>query len=456
MQTLFDFINTYRGLIIGLVVAFSLILSATYPKGRLWWRSVWFTFPVIGRNARHAKHFELDKQGWFNTEKDMCQHFYNSYTQHQTDQRYFSDCNLYLEYAGDQGTTKKRFLLYVFAIAIALFEAYFLASVLAEFVMVDPSESSRHWMSVATGIVFTLILGFLTHNAGKEIRENLEYRKTLRCWQQDSEKNTAFAPTPYQNISLKSQANHLDKDMPKWQKSINRMKRTQESWWSTGLALMIIIVIAVGATFVRVKSLDNHLLSQPKHTDIFDSNLVSNPFASNDMAIIDDIETSQQNQKLAEDAFRDGSVVTYILFNLMFIGIQFMHTFIAFSTSLIGKESAAAYNNTHRFNNVEDYLSQHERERNYVANLAQKVLNDLQRKLTRNAFKHNVSDKVSNSLERNEQRTFLDFVDQHYFNQDNAVHDVQHRFGKKALNEELNLKPNTQFELPIELNTQKC
>ena len=254
MKEVMDFISLYRLWISAVIATIVLILLIIkfWDNIKFWWLCTWTSFPFIGTIAKNYKRRSLDGS-WFKSEKLICSKFYPFYAKYMNaDKDFFEACQSYLNKAQEGGRKEFPALMWIVIFLLVVAEAMGFAYVLAGYTIPGASESLQQKGAVAIAFVISIILVGFTHLTGGEIHKNDLVKKARDQWSSDKKKSDDDRLIPDSGVMLSN--NSADDGKSEWKKLINRLDTNSEvtrKWYITSVTAILIILIAVGATYVR-------------------------------------------------------------------------------------------------------------------------------------------------------------------------------------------------------------
>ena len=245
-----DFLHTYPVLVwtILYTAAAAILLSLMWDKLKWWWLNTWYNFPVIGKMARLSKdlHQTADGSGWFKSERTLCQD-YKAFIQVQSEYD-FNQRMTYLQKAGDNGRSLTPLAIWALIIGFVFVEAQGFSYVLAGYTVPGASETTQKYASLGIAFIVSAICVLFTHAAGHELYRTLKVKRARREWVEEGRKHKLRS----RSMPL-SVAQHLDDDQPEYTQVCNRVS-TESGFVVSWATLALVLIIAAGATYVRVQS----------------------------------------------------------------------------------------------------------------------------------------------------------------------------------------------------------
>jgi hypothetical protein len=203
------------------------------------------------------------------------------------------------------------------------------------------------------------------------------------------------------------ESNTLDDKDENYLKILNRVNsnaNVTQTWIISIITAILIVFIAIGATYVRGQVLEKVLNEEI-------SNVQTNVYSS----YPSDLGKSQENadsKALVErqDNDRKGGWATFIVLAVLFIFIQLLGILFGFKWGFVGKESLIAYEDSCTFRTKQDFINYFKQEKENISKIAQQKLQLLQQKMYQNAVSTSTSGDEMKSLKNKENRTFLEYV----------------------------------------------
>ena len=245
-----EFLKTYPVLVWAVLytAVAGIILSLLWDKLKWWWLNTWYAFPVIGKMARLSKdlHQSNDGSGWFKSERTLCQD-YKAFIQVQSEYD-FNQRMSYLQKAGDNGRSTTPLAIWILVIGFVFIEAQGFSYVLAGYTVPGASETTQQYASIGIAFIVSALCVLLTHFAGHELYRSLKIKRARKDWIEDGRTNKLRS----RSMPLAT-AQHLDDDQPEYTQVCNRVGLDSSFvvCWAT---LAFVLIIAIGATYVRVQS----------------------------------------------------------------------------------------------------------------------------------------------------------------------------------------------------------
>lgn len=350
MMSWLNQLNQYLTAILTMVIlATTIVLYLSSFRVRFWWMNFLYSLPVIGKLARLSQDNTRASrdQSWTNAERTLC-HDYKQFL-HLTTESEFRKRLVYLSKAHDLGRTPLSgwviILLAILVVAEGLGFSYLLGSWMA----MEGSENTRQLLMVAIVFVLCVILLFITHSAGHQLYRTGLVRRCEKEWRDDGQPGSFKSG----NVMLNDEQSK-DDQQPEYTQCVNRVGTAGNYFWIINAAILIVL-IAVGSTWMRVKHLEGELTQETTQT--------INPFlSSGGAALPGDVLKPQQEaeSKGTQDATKATSsegLAAFLMLAIIFIATQMVAISAGYRWGFVGKESHQAYEGTLGFATYEDYLT---------------------------------------------------------------------------------------------------
>ncbi|MFM0214550.1 hypothetical protein [Paraburkholderia caledonica] len=387
-----DFIQGNLGTVIWWVVAALLAIGAfSYRSTLEFWLNHWkYTFPVLGKTARLSRHGIHGQGGWTDSERTLCGD-YNKFISYLSKAE-FSKRNEYLAKADDSGRSPTPLWLMVLLTVLVIAEGLGFSYLLGSWMARDGSANTHTLLMVAIVLVICVIMVFLTHVAGHQLYRSNLVARCRKQWRQDKTQERFSS----RKVKL-DEDQSVDDGEPDYTQVANRVG-TSHSYFMVGLAVVVILAIAVTSTCMRWSNLNAEQTREAMGVN--QSAGAGNPFA-NGNAVPTELVSSQKaadERARAEESSstRSEGAAAFITLAIIFVVTQIVGIFGGFAWGFGGRESRAAWKTTKGFTTFEDY-------NNYFAplrSIAQSQLENLQKRMAENA---DISGKTFS-------KTFRDYV----------------------------------------------
>lgn len=343
-----EFLQTYPVLIWTLLytAVAGIILSLLWDKLKWWWMNTWYAFPVIGKLARLSKdlHQTTDGSGWFKSERTLCQD-YKGFIQVQSEYD-FNQRMSYLQKAGDNGRSTTPLAIWILVIGFVFIEAQGFSYVLAGYTVPGASETTQQYASVGIAFIVSALCVLLTHHAGHELYRSLKIKRARKDWIEDGRKNKLRS----RSMPLAT-AQHLDDEQPEYTQVCNRVG-LESSFIVSWATLAFVLIIAVGATYVRVQSA-NKLMDDAvrmQKSELRDQRSGGGAGLDLGQQVVlpaEDMKSDlEADGKAVEEAAQydlHGYWVTFAILAVLFIFLQGLGVLFGYRWGFAGQNSKAAY-----------------------------------------------------------------------------------------------------------------
>lgn len=365
-----------------------LAITILWTKVKWWWHNTWYGFPLLGKVSTLSRDTNRDSidPSWFKTEKTLCRD-YKKFIRIQ-DEHDFNEKVTYLTKAGDNGRHATPGLIWVLTIALVFVEAMGFSYVLAGYTIPGASENMQQLGAYGIAFLISVILVAFTHFAGHELYKSSKIKTARQEWSEGGRNGKTTTGT----VPLARQQS-ADDDHPGYVQLMNRVGTTPGYYATIGTAIFVVIV-AIGATYVRgqvlEKQLHQQVLGQNGGTTELSAKLSKDGLdmsvKSNGQGIKLPTEDAAANKRALDKAQEDdvsidrhGGWGTFVVLAFIFVFLQILSVFFGFRWGFAGKDSAPAYKaiGGGRYSSYAD-VREHYKE---IADTAQSKLEHLQQKL---------------------------------------------------------------------------
>jgi RNA polymerase subunit RPABC4/transcription elongation factor Spt4 len=402
-------LSEYR-LIISAIISsliLGLIIWKNFDSIRFWWFNFKYGLPAIGTLSRLSKDYKsIEKTGWRSSEKRLCDDYlvyYNRFVGKNAD--YYDNCKSYLGKVDERDRSPFPWYMWLLVVALVFVEAMGFSYVLAGWTIPGASENMQQLGAVGIAFLISVILVGFTHYAGHELYQNSLVEKVKTWWRNDPSSNKPTTLTPYGHI-ISLEHNHLDDDAPHYIQMLNRIKtnaNVTKNWTITIITVLVIAVVAAGATYVRGQVLEKQLTMEV-------SGQSDNVYGDVPQALSDTQKTADTKAKEdVQSAERKGGWGTFIVLAFIFVFLQLMGILFGYKWGFAGKESFQAWKDSHEFPTRDAFVNFFNRKRKDIEKVAQGRLTTLQQKLQQEAMSRGISIADINN---GSNRSFLDYVEQ--------------------------------------------
>lgn len=363
------------------------VVVALWDKVSWWWLNTWMSFPVIGRINGLSKDLNRDSanNAWFKAEKALCRD-YKKFVRLQS-QADFNEKVDYLTKAGDNGRAPTPTWIFVLTAILIFIEAMGFSYVLAGYTIPGASETTQQYGALGIAFLISVVLFVFTHFAGHELYVSNKIKHARREWAEDGRKQKFTTDT----IALAGNKNNSDDTQPNYTQMVNRVG-THENHMMTYVTVACVLIVAIGATYVRGQVLEKML----QQTVVSNQSQAEVGLSANsdglDMTVkgadspalpeADMAENQAAKDKAVQDEVsidRHGGWGTFIILAFIFIFLQLLGVLFGYKWGFAGRDSNSAYKaiGNGRYTSYADV-----RERfSEVADAAQAKLENLQQKL---------------------------------------------------------------------------
>lgn len=446
MDALKEFLEAYRYLIYTalLILLTAIVIRNYWFRIKFWWTCTWYNFPLIGKIAKLSKDTKsMENNGWFSSESTLCSDFHAFYDKFDKDAEHYDRCKSYLSKVDELGRRPFPMIMWIVIFVLVIIEALGFAYVLAGFTIPGASESVQQYGAFGIAIMISIILVGFTHWTGYEIYKNTLIKKIRVYFGNDRRDDK---PNLERNASVTLESNELDNTDKNYLQILNRVNTNATvtpSWLVTVISAIFIVIIAVGATYVRGQVLEKTLNEEI-------SNVQTNVYSSYP-SDLGNSQSKADNKALKEGigATEKGGWATFIILAVLFIFIQLLGILFGFKWGFAGKESQIAYEDSFSFRTKQDFINYFKQEKENIAKIAQQKLQLLQQKMYQIGSSTSTSSKEMESLKNKDKRTFLQYViTQHH---ENLKYDVEKRKIETNFENMVDTKINNVIEEKIEV-----
>ena len=342
-----EFLHTYPVLVWTIVytAAAAIVVSLMWDRLKWWWLNTWYNFPVIGKLARLSKdlHQTTDGGGWFKSERTLSQD-YKTFIQVQSEYD-FDQRMTYLQKAGDNGRTLTPTAIWVLIIGFVFIEAQGFSYVLAGYTVPGASESTQKYAAIGIAFIVSALCVLLTHFAGHELYRSLKIKRARKDWIEDGRQNKLRT----RSMPLKA-AQHLDDDQAEYTQVCNRVG-LDASFVVSWATLAFVLIIAIGATYVRVQSA-NKLMDDAvrmQKSELREQQAVGAGLDLGRQNVIPDADAKSSidaDGKAVDEAAQydlHGYWVTFAILAVLFVFLQGLGVLFGYRWGFAGQNSKAAF-----------------------------------------------------------------------------------------------------------------
>ena len=416
MDQIFEFLNAYRAIIGAAVmtVVLTVVIIRWWDQVKLFWKSFWYSLPVVGKATTLSKDTARDKSGWFRSEKILCDDFYSDIRKIAAEPEMYDRAKSYLGKCEELGRNELGIFMWVVVIGLVFVEALGFAYVLSGYTLPGASESMQVQGAFGIAFIISAVLVYLTHNSGAEIHKRSLIKKARTWWLHDTRDERPSLVGGNNQVSLDK--DHIDDDDPNYMQLVNRLSTNANVTpgapvW-TIITVAAILFVAIGATVVRYET---YKQERNAETSLGVTSAPGGGFSLDALSngnLPDVLAKPQQdaNQKAVDEqtsAKDTANLTTFAILAVLFILIQIMGVGIGAKTGFAGKEAKKARRIVGNFNSRSEYEAWFERKRDSIARIAQKHLTALQGKLTAFAMGSSIDKDDRQVLQSAADRTFM-------------------------------------------------
>jgi hypothetical protein len=418
-------------------------IAALWEHVKWWWLNTWMQFPLVGRIATLSRDSnpEPGNTGWFKSEKTLCRS-YKEFMRIQ-DEHAFREMKAYILKSGDNGRTTTPGWIWLLTASMVFVEALGFSYVLAGYTLPGASENLQGTGALGIAFLLSILLVGFTHFAGRELYTSFKIKQARREWIESGRKDS-FKSKP---IDLASPQN-LDDDKPAFTQLANRVG-TNVSYALTSATIVLVVIVAIFATYVRGQALEKTLLQETvgqntssASVSIQMTNDGLNMTATSRPALpaadaASDKEAQRKAIRDGNDIDRHGGWGTFIVLAFIFVFLQILGVVFGYKFGFAGQNSAEAY----RAVGGGRYATYQEVREHYraIADTAQSMLEALQQRLMyRNAMTGNTGQHTS--------RTFSDFMEETRDEEARDHQNEQDHMDKRRANGPSTASSNSRFE----------
>ncbi|NVJ90404.1 MAG: WVD2 family protein [Methylocystaceae bacterium] len=385
MDEILTFLSTYRlaiSLILVLLVT-TIILIKWWSEVKLFWKSTFYSMPIIGKTKKLAQNAARASDGWYHSEKVLCEDFYSDIRDIAADPEMYDKAKSYLSKVQENGRKNLSIFMWIVIIGLVFVESLGFAYILSGYTLPGASEGLQVKGALGIAFLISAVLVWLTHAAGSEMHKRGLIKKARVWWNHDNDPDRpALKPQGYPTL----EKNEEDDQAPQYIQIINRLDTnaqvTQGTPIWTMIAFLAILVIAVGATVVRYetykqeKVAETSFVGSERTGELSLESLMDKSLPSDLTAPQKEADNRATQEK--EDAADTANFTTFAILAVLFILIQAMGIGIGHRYGFAGKESKLARQIIGNFKSRSEYESWFERKKAAITMVAQKHLTNLQ------------------------------------------------------------------------------
>lgn len=414
MDSVMAALDSYRILLslIATLLVTAFVVNRYWEEVSFWWLRVLYNVPLIGKFSRLAKNEAYDdNSGWFKSETELCRDFVPHYENAtEKDPVFFEKCQDYLRKVDEIGRNALPFWGWILLATMVFVEALGFSYVLAGYTIPGASENLQQKGALGIAFLISCLLVYLTHLTGHELHVNELIKKVRKWYNQDQGK-----------VSLESDSkidinnSYKDDNQPRWKQLYNRISAVTNadvapSYKVSLLTGALVILVAIGATYVRGQVLEQMILTE--HQVASGSNAsYRDPY--NEVATLPaelsaaQAKTDKQIEDSKEQAQRKGGWATFIVLAVIFVFLQIMGILLGMKTGFAGNDSRNARKFIAKFRSPEEFVRYYDQKRKFIANIAQKNLEKLQGVMVARSRQFSTDGGVKDRLSNRSKRDFL-------------------------------------------------
>lgn len=395
------------------VLLAGIAMMLLWDKLKWWWLNTWYSFPVIGKLASLSGDInKAAETGWFKGERTLCRD-YKKFIRIQ-DEHDFNEKITYLTKAGDLGRSETPKWIWLLTVSMVVVEALGFSYVLAGFTIPGASETTQQYGAIGIAFLLSVILVAFTHLAGHELYVSSKIKQAWEDWRNHKPDEYRLYTGDIALAKPQSEDNH----QPSYTQICNRVGN-KASYKITIATAIVVIIVAIGATYVRGKVLDEQLLMERTGRNAATSLSVNITSDSLDLSVTpsdqlpaaDVAEQGKAEKKADEESNSNkqaGGWGTFIVLAFIFVFLQLLGVIFGFRWGFAGKESQKAFDSIGkgRYSTYSD-VREHYQE---IADTAQAKLESLQQKMMKKLIDRGQTTKST-------PRTFRDFMEEERQNQ---------------------------------------
>lgn len=376
--------------IVSVLVA-ATVMVMLWDKIKWWWLNTWYSFPVIGKIATLAKDTNRpDADGWHKAELTLCRD-YKKFMRLRSEAD-FNEKVSYLTKARDLGRSPMPKLIWILTAAMVLVEAMGFSYVLAGYTIPGASENTQQMGALGIAFLISVVLVAFTHFSGHEIYKTLRAKEARREWV-----DSGRPPRESKTIAL-ANAQNIDDYRPGYEQFWNR-HGTGETFAITIITAVLVVIVAIGATYVRGQVLEKQLQQQvtgqlegvEASISLGGANITISatgnaiPLPAEDAAA----DQAAKRKSLEDEKKIDtkGGWGTFIVLAFLFVFLQILGVIFGFKWGFAGRQSDQAYAAIAGYSSYDDVRERYR----VVADAAQAKLETLQQAMMERDASHGSS-----------------------------------------------------------------
>ena len=295
--------------------------------------------------------------------------------------------------------------MWIVVFALVILEALGFAYVLAGFTIPGASESLQQYGAFGIALIISIILVGFTHWTGHEVYKNSILKK-IRTYYSNDRREDKKNLEPDSKVKLEN--NNIDDEEKNYSQLLNRVSTNATvtpTWIISIVTAIFVVVIAIGATYVRGQVLEKQLTEEKSmtQTNVYEQSLPTSLVQTQESA-----DTKAFDE--AQDSDRKGGWATFIVLAVLFIFIQLLGILFGMKWGFAGKKSEEAFNYIDGFDNKQDYIEYYKRKKESISRIAEQKLKLLQQRMNQRGTQISSSAEVMNLLITKDNRTFKEYV----------------------------------------------
>jgi hypothetical protein len=322
------------------------VVAALWDRVKWWWMNTWYSFPFIGKIERlsHDLNRCPGDSEWYKAERTLCQDYKGAITiQSEYD---FKRADSYLNKAGDNGRHDTPLPIWILTCALIFIEAKGFSYVLAGYTIPGASENLQELASNGIAFLISAIAVVLTHLAGHELYRSRKIVNARREWVESRKSHNLMS----RSITL-NDPQHIDDGEPPYTQLTNRVGHLP-GFPITYSTIAFIIIIAVGATYVRVqtayKLMDEDVRVQSMEKPAKQAGQSGLDMGAKDGGMPDAVlksskEADDQITAVGRTTDMKAYWATFILLAFLFVFLQVISIMFGYRWGFAGRNSKDAY-----------------------------------------------------------------------------------------------------------------
>jgi len=354
-----------------------LMMAVLWEQIKWWWIHVVYKFPFIGKLKRLAKGgCDPDETGFTSSEKALCSDFTKFMGPISREQ--FENATEYLRKAEEIDRRPMPSWAWILIVTLVLLESLGFSYVLAGFTIPGASENLQQIGALGISLLLSILLVGFTHWAGHEIYVSKQIASARRDW-----KESGRGGPLRDRLIVLNDDQYTDDDKSHYTQKLNRYTKTRAAYPVTIITTIMIIVIAIGATYVRGQVLEKQLTMEAQiANDNFEQPMADMlDLTGSDTLPSVDAQSSQQADQLAQqqiiESDKKGGWGTFIVLAFIFVFIQIFGILLGFRFGFGASQSREAFGITCGFSTYEE-AQQHNQ---VIIDAAEAMLSNLQSRM---------------------------------------------------------------------------